>query len=147
MEHTEETGDLRGNPPASGIVRHDSHIDPTGKRTRLALVGGKYNSHYTNAAPRSCSLSNQEVKRNEVHMLTQLTLHIQKVLTLMDVLGFECGAFRPRSSLGSNGPACLHRFSPFLAEKRGLGKSYIGTRYKCANAPTRSALNWHAVFS
>ncbi|KAJ8872085.1 hypothetical protein PR048_025686 [Dryococelus australis] len=44
-ERVGETGDPRGNPPTSGIVRHDHHMrksesDPTGNRTRLALVGG-----------------------------------------------------------------------------------------------------------
>ncbi|KAJ8879686.1 hypothetical protein PR048_020294 [Dryococelus australis] len=41
-----ETGVPRENPPASGIVQHDSHIrksgsEPAGDRTRIALVGGE----------------------------------------------------------------------------------------------------------
>ncbi|KAJ8868472.1 hypothetical protein PR048_030000 [Dryococelus australis] len=33
------------------------------------------------------------------------------------------------------GPACLHRFSPFTAEKRGSRKGHSGTRYKSAIRP------------
>ncbi|KAJ8873598.1 hypothetical protein PR048_024416 [Dryococelus australis] len=42
---------------------------------------------------------------------------------------------------------CLHRFYPFLAEKRGSYKGHTGTHYKSAIASTRRALNWRAVFS
>ncbi|KAJ8880610.1 hypothetical protein PR048_017080 [Dryococelus australis] len=43
-ERAGETGDLRENPPTSGIVRHDSHMrksgsDPAGNRTRFVYVG------------------------------------------------------------------------------------------------------------
>ncbi|KAJ8898265.1 hypothetical protein PR048_003625 [Dryococelus australis] len=49
-------GDPRKNPPASGIVRHGSHMqksggDPTGNLTRFALVGGELSLSCTTAAP------------------------------------------------------------------------------------------------
>ncbi|KAJ8873599.1 hypothetical protein PR048_024417 [Dryococelus australis] len=51
-----ETGVPRKNPPASGIVQHDSHMrisgsEPVGYRTRIAVVGGEHPSHCTTAAP------------------------------------------------------------------------------------------------
>ncbi|KAJ8872119.1 hypothetical protein PR048_025721 [Dryococelus australis] len=50
-----ETGLPRENPPASGIVQHDSHMrkcrnEPAGDRTRIAAVGGERPSHCATAA-------------------------------------------------------------------------------------------------
>ncbi|KAJ8895948.1 hypothetical protein PR048_001289 [Dryococelus australis] len=45
------------------------------------------------------------------------------------------------------GPTCLHCCHHFSAEKRGSYKGHTGTRYNCAIAATRMALNWRAVFS
>ncbi|KAJ8874867.1 hypothetical protein PR048_022757 [Dryococelus australis] len=46
MQERGETGDLRVNPPTSGIAWHDSHMrksksEPAGNRTRFAYVGAK----------------------------------------------------------------------------------------------------------
>ncbi|KAJ8885721.1 hypothetical protein PR048_011919 [Dryococelus australis] len=46
----------RENPPASGIVQHDSHMrvsgsEPTGYRARIAVVGGERSSYCAAAAP------------------------------------------------------------------------------------------------
>ncbi|KAJ8865868.1 hypothetical protein PR048_033391 [Dryococelus australis] len=47
----------------------------------------------------------------------------------------------PFRQISEKGPACLHRSPPFLPEKRGSYKGHIGTRYNCAIAATRRALN------
>ncbi|KAJ8892608.1 hypothetical protein PR048_005189 [Dryococelus australis] len=55
-EREGETGDLRENPPASGIVQHDSHLrkygsDPTGNLTGLNKVGGEQSNRLATVAP------------------------------------------------------------------------------------------------
>ncbi|KAJ8879379.1 hypothetical protein PR048_019987 [Dryococelus australis] len=49
-----ETGELRVNPPTSGIIRHDSHLQksgsfPVGDLTRFALVGGEQSNRSATA--------------------------------------------------------------------------------------------------
>ncbi|KAJ8871176.1 hypothetical protein PR048_027482 [Dryococelus australis] len=64
---------------------------------------------------------------------------------------------RPRPQPRAIRESCVNRtptlrpawrfFPAFEAERRKSYKGCIGTRYKCAIAPTRKVLNWCAVFS
>ncbi|KAJ8890610.1 hypothetical protein PR048_010119 [Dryococelus australis] len=53
--------------------------------------------------------------------------------------------FRNHPLVLLKGQACLHRFSPFPAEKRGGYKGYTGTRYNRHIAAKRRPLNWLAM--
>ncbi|KAJ8880811.1 hypothetical protein PR048_017282 [Dryococelus australis] len=97
------TGDLRENPPISGIVQHVSHLRKPGSSagdcTRFALVGGEQANRLAKTVPNCQShkhgdftaVSKQEYALQQVHQLALAVLYRKKLMSTDGERGSAAG--------------------------------------------------------
>ncbi|KAJ8865852.1 hypothetical protein PR048_033375 [Dryococelus australis] len=107
---------------------------------RVGVPGRRYASRLLQKLQLKAVRDKETVEKCTIRANTALQMSFNVSYTNMSRLARTCSKLIHNVPPGihcQHVPADLHRFSPFLTERRGSYKGYTGTRYMCAIASTR----------